>query len=321
GLSNHFDLLNIGVAYNSEGTARSVQGIEWTELGAEDWEEEFGNGLNFKHADCNGDGVVSKEDIAAVELNFGLEHGTHQPDIFLSGNEDDPPFYVDLPAPEDLQQGQPFFAPLLLGSSDLPVDDLYGIAFTIVFDPEIIPPSSVEIQYNPGWLGVADVNLLTFDRTQAGEGRIHVALVRSDQNGVSGYGQVLGFIGIIDNIAGKESLSVEIENVRAIQGNETLIPLNRPVEVVELEPLAASTLQPGGFELFPNPSTDRVWFRLPDGFSVKKLTLSNTNGRTLFLLNDPISELDISNIPAGVYMLKIETEKGVFVERLVKINE
>ena len=316
-LANHFDLLNIGLAYGAEGPVRSVQGIEWMELMGEDWNKSFGDGLNFKHADCNGDGKVTKEDIQAVSINFGETSGDVQPPVLLGGNEDDPPFYADLPESSSLTHGSPFFAPLILGSSDKPVDDLYGLAFTLVFDPEIIPPASINIQYDPSWLGVADVNLLTFDKTHADQGRIDVALVRSDQNDVSGFGQILGFIGIIDNIAGKETLKVEIENVRAIRGNEVVIPLYRPIEIVEL-PVSTNEPITGVFDIFPNPTSNLVYIHHPDGLPIEKISVIEMTGKLAMEFIGHTTQFDVTVLSTGVYVLKIETMNGQFIERLVK---
>ena len=317
GTANHFDILNLGLAYGATGPERTVQGIEWVDLLAEDWEIYFNSGLNFKHADCDGNGTVTKEDIQAIEINYGETHGEVLPDIFLGGNEDDPPFYVDLPGGLDLTTGSQFIAPIILGNGDKPVENLYGIAFTLVFDPDIIIPSSIEMQYDPSWLGVADVNLLTFDRTFADQGRIDVALSRSDQNDVSGFGQISGFIGIIDNIAGKEEMKVEIERVRAIQGDETVIPLNRPVKIVDL---SVGTEEPtvGAFEVFPNPTKQFLFLQHPENLLIENITVYDTNGKQIMSGQLQNRQIDVSSLITGVYALKIETKEGLFVERFVK---
>ena len=137
----------------------------------------FANGLNYKHADCNGDGEITKEDIQAIELNYGADREGANCRGF-SWVETRPTHRSMLICPMGLNSfpGNEFIAPIILGNGDQPVDDLYGIAFTLVFDPDIVIPSSIQMQYDPSWLGVADVNLLNFDRTFADDGRIDVAL-------------------------------------------------------------------------------------------------------------------------------------------------
>ena len=317
-LADHLDLLHVGVAFGKAGPSRSVQGIEWLELMAEDWGGSFGNGLNFKHADCDGDGLVTEEDIAAIAVNYGETNSDVQTNVFLGGTEDDPPFFVDLPEGSELQTGNQFTASVVLGTDSQPVEDLYGIAFTLVFDPEIIPPNSVEVQYDPSWLGVADVNLLTFDKTFADQGRIEISLVRNDQNNVSGFGHVLGFIGVIDNIAGKEELKVEIENVRAIKSNEVLIPLSRPVEITDIS-VHTEEPQVGIFNIYPNPVRDLVYFFHPKQLSIKTLTVTNVNGQVMAKQDGHTDQLDVSEYSEGVYIFKIETSEGQFVERFIKM--
>ncbi|MEK7253611.1 MAG: T9SS type A sorting domain-containing protein, partial [Bacteroidota bacterium] len=244
-------------------------------------------------------------------------HGNVADPVLLGGTENDAPFFVDLPLANVMQSGQQFSAPIILGTENKPVNDLYGIAFTLKFDPEIIDPQSIELQYDPSWLGVKDVNLLTLDKTFADAGLVKAALVRTDQNNVSGYGQVAGFIGIIDNIAGKGAISIEIEDVKAIQKNEVLIPLNRPVEIVELSTGTDSEYsQP--FEVFPNPAGDVVYFRHPANLQVDKVEIKDVNGRLMTQAEVQANQLNVSDLAAGVYFLRIKSGERYFIERIAK---
>jgi type IX secretion system substrate protein len=315
---SNFDLLQIGVGYGAEGLTRTVQGIEWAGLESLDWEKVFLSNLNYKHADCNGDGVINAGDMGAIFLNYGQSHDSVSPSILIGGIETDPPFYVDLPEADVLLNGSPFAAPIILGTEPLPVQNAYGIAFTLHFDPMVIDPSSAGIQYNPSWLGVQNVNLLTLDHSQATEGIIEVALVRTDGNNVSGFGQVAGFIGIIDNIAGKEQVTIEITGVKAISENEKLIPLYRPAEVVELV-TATSELQQGVISVYPNPAGQYVVISHPDGLQIESVQLRDLNGKALITKNLVNNQLDISSLPAGVYTLHIRAGETNFVNRIVKL--
>ena len=37
GQANHYDILNLGLAYGESGPDRPVQGIEWNDLVSENW--------------------------------------------------------------------------------------------------------------------------------------------------------------------------------------------------------------------------------------------------------------------------------------------
>lgn len=315
-VANHFDLLNLGLAFGSEGPQRNVQGFEWTGLAASNWDQSFNSQLNFKHADTNGDGVVDNADLQALEINFGETHGNPSAPVFLGGTENDPPFYVDFPQ-GGIAAGQ-FSAPVLLGTEANPVHNLYGIAFTLKFDPEVLDPESIQLKYDPSWLGVMNVNLLTFDKTFAQDGLIQMALVRTDQNNVSGHGQVAEIIGIIDNIAGKEQISIEIQNVRAIRENEVLIPLYRPVEVADILNNITEAGENGKLNVFPNPASQMIYISHMDGLVIESVELTDMNGRQVIFENTQTNRLDLTRLSAGVYTLKAKAADKLFIKKVIR---
>ncbi|MBI1227404.1 MAG: T9SS type A sorting domain-containing protein [Bacteroidetes bacterium] len=317
-ICNNFDVLNLGLAYGSEGPHRPVQGIEWVGLESENWTSLFSNGVNFKNADCSGDGIVNSVDIAAILLNYGDTHGEQQPVAFVEGNESDPPLYVDLPSANDLQPGMSFQAPIMLGTVDASLDNVYGIAFTMKFDPEIIKPSSIDLQYDPSWLGVQGINLLSFDRTLADEGEVKVALVRTDQNNVSGYGQIAGIIGVIDNIAGKESVAIEIKDVKAIRENEELISLRKPIEVVDLLVEGSHEQVEPGLAVYPNPAKDVVYFTLPNNANPDFVEVKSVDGKRMLFEKSSNNKLNISNLGDGVYILRVKSGDRIYQQKIVK---
>src|ERR1039458_8539318 len=55
---NKRDVLHIGLAYGSTGPSRADTSSTWQAYHANDWKKTFKGGLNYKYADCNGDGKV-----------------------------------------------------------------------------------------------------------------------------------------------------------------------------------------------------------------------------------------------------------------------
>ena len=318
-VADHFDLLNLGLGFNAHGPQRLTQGIDWLALEADNWDHLFGTQLNFKHADCNGDGKVTAGDREAILVNYGESHGAVQAPVFVAGTEDDPPFFVDLPEGSALTPGASFVAPITLGTEAHPVTNLYGIAFTLHFDPDLIHPSSLQLQYDPSWLGVQNMNLLHFDRTHAEEGTIDVALVRTNQNNVSGHGPIAAITGIIDNMAGNESMSIEISGVRAIRENETLVPLSRPVEIVDMVTGANETLPELAISVYPNPAGQTVYFSNPAGLSVETVEIRDVDSRLIKSVTVKSNQLDVSPLAPGVYFLKIKAGGHIFHQRLVRL--
>ncbi|RMG88342.1 MAG: T9SS C-terminal target domain-containing protein [Bacteroidetes bacterium] len=319
-IANHFDLLNIGLAYGTEGFERPEPGLAWFGHVSENWPAFFENNVNFKHADCNGNGIVNADDKAAILENYDFTHGTVNGYEPLPGTDDDPPLFVDLNA-TDIQPGQPFEAPIVLGIPDQPVEDIYGLAFTIEFNPVLIDPASVEIAYDQSWLGSQGEDLLELDKTKADEGRVEVAISRIDQTNVSGFGQIAAFIGIIDDIAGKQQeITIEITGVRAIRNNEVRIPLRTPVESVEIVGTTQNNPPNLRLQITPNPTSGHLRISNSRNMPVEFIEIRDLTGRILQTLPEPGSELDLSALADGLYLLHVVVDGRRFVERIVKVK-
>ena len=309
----------MGLAFATTGSERVLQGNEWDGVAAADWSLSFESGLNFKHADCDGNGVVNFEDLQALELNYNLTHGTIEPFEQEEGSIDDPALFVDLPDANAIQIGMPFTAPIQLGTFDVPIDDLYGIAFTLKFDPTIINPATTEIDYANSWLGQDGVNMLTFDYTDADEGEIDVVLTKIDQNNVSGYGQLAAFIGIIDNVAGKQEVEIEIIDVLGIMNNETVIPFQTPVEVVEITTNTIAQNPNNSISIFPNPTANALTVANAQQKVIEQISIKSIEGRLIEVFEGDITQLKISHLESGVYFLDIQIDGYHYVEKIIKL--
>lgn len=320
-IANNFDLLNIGLAFGKEGSQRSTQGIEWTGLVAENWDQFFENDANFKHADCNGNGLVSDGDIEAIILNYDETHGDVEGYEPPTASEDDPAFFVDLPNAEDIEFGVPFTAPIILGTEMQPLNDIYGIAFTLNFDPDIINPSSIEISYDPSWIGAQPINLIKMDKTKADEGKVEIAISRTDQNNASGFGEIAAFIGIIDNIAGKQDIRIEITQLKAIMNDETIIPLRTPTETIELVTSTKVVDTQLNLTIYPNPTTNEVFIRNNSNQQLESIEIQDVSGRILKRIQNPNKKVSLSQFPAGMYILNVKVGGKNFFERIIKLEK
>ena len=79
--------------------------------------------------------------------------------------------------------------------------------------------------------------------------------------------------------------------------------------------------EPVTFKVYPNPSKSTITIELPAQPSKNtSLTISNTNGQQL--INQPITkpqtEIDISHLPVGIYIVKVWNEKDVMVRKVIK---
>ncbi|WP_139958210.1 sulfatase-like hydrolase/transferase [Flavicella sediminum] len=68
--------------------------------------------------------------------------------------------------------------------------------------------------------------------------------------------------------------------------------------------------------VFPNPAKNKIYVRLKKGVEIKEVRLLNFSSAVLKKTNQ--SSLDISEFPAGMYFLVIETNSGQVVKKVIK---
>ena len=100
---------------------------------------------------------------------------------------------------------------------------------------------------------------------------------------------------------------------------------NFPIETNEAETLfeALSVVNPildNLISIYPNPANEIVNISIKDNSTIKTIELFDVQGRLLQtqLVNDISSELNITERANGMYFIKINTDKGSKVEKLMK---
>ncbi|MEL1245331.1 T9SS type A sorting domain-containing protein [Flavobacterium sp. DGU11] len=84
----------------------------------------------------------------------------------------------------------------------------------------------------------------------------------------------------------------------------------------EVAPLSVENFSRQPFRAYPNPVKDRLTIA-SDGLNIESAELIDSNGRLLKLpfINN---EFDMGGIAAGAYFLKVISDKGFFVEKIIK---
>ncbi|MDG1297750.1 MAG: T9SS type A sorting domain-containing protein [Saprospiraceae bacterium] len=317
-IANNIDLLYIGLADGFQGLERPNFGINWEAYDSDDWPFNFPESLiNFKHADSNGDAVVDSEDIGAIIENYGLTHGVYEPDS-VQGGIGDPPLFIDLPS--FVEPGETVEADIDLGVISNPVQDLYGIAFTLVFPENVFLNNNIEFDFTDSWIGAIDQDLYSLQQPIEGVFEIDIALVRNDQeNADANYGRIGNFIGVIDDVLGVEQVNVKIKDVHAISNNEILIPLNLPVDTM----LISSTdqlLEDVRINVYPIPTDKFLYLDTDIAEEVISMEILNFSGVQVKHYDKFESRLDLKSLLNGIYLLRVKTSKGIYQERIMIFN-
>ena len=148
---NIIDMLYYGIARDYEGPERDEDGTDWEGYEPSDpWDWTFGDGMNYCHADADGKGDVDNKDRDAIlKDNYGFTHGTVTPDVFLTGNPNSDPTLLLVPRDSVVEPKKKAKIDVFLGDAVHPVNGIFGIAFRLHFDPELVADESENKLHNP----------------------------------------------------------------------------------------------------------------------------------------------------------------------------
>ncbi len=254
---DNFDVLSVGLANNATGPARPGATINWQAEWCANWTNNFISNINYKHADCNGDGTVNASDLAAITANYGQIHAKNS----LPGQYKTlglPDLYCDV---SNLQAfaGSTLSIPIMLGSSAAMMNDFYGIAATVeLINAQTSMPLAVT--KNVSWIGNAS-NSFSFDKSlQANKAAF--TFVRNDQqNLMNQHGQIGEIVFPIDvsSVVGSKVI-VQFSDIRMIKNNgEEINDYNVLSDTISI----LSPQDVGNYhgdlqlKLYPNPSSGK----------------------------------------------------------------
>lgn len=320
GLADASDLFEIGINYGATGFSRDDMAIDWSGKLSRAWMEPdsiFWYILNdLKWTDCNGDGTINDDDTLAVSMNFGLDHPIND---LKTSSGDVPLFFA--PVDDVLHVGLNTI-PIILGDDMNPVDEIYGLSFTIELSgSENIDPYSIKVNFNDSWLSTADTRL-SISKTDPDHLRVYAGVVRKDRSNVAGSGEIgtLSIV-VIDNITGKtdaEEATLSFVESKAIKLNREEISVETsgvtfPVESTEDIQNANSN----GLNIYPNPATDILYVDNLSGISIDVFEISDMAGRIIYSGNlNNGNSIDLSQIEAGNYLLKVISGEKIITNKL-----
>lgn len=325
-LVDNTDLLPIGLGYDSTGPVRAVTGIVWQGDVANNWSNYFlayAPTVNFNHADCNGDGVINASDTAAILANFSLTHAKSSgySNQWRSGV---PSLRVAFSL-DTVLNGQVLSTDVYLGDSTLPVNNIYGLAFTLNYDPIVNDSTTVSFSFVPSWLGSSS-NSINIHKTFTATGEVKAAVTGINHTSRSGYGRIATFIGTVTtgNINGKD-LSyyhnlVYISDITAIDRLGNPIALNAGIDSNSVGYYSNGIHDIGQatqVNVYPNPASTSI--HVTSGSDISEITITDMLGQNVrsIKVNSKQSEtINIADIQSGIYLVRVSTATGIAITRL-----
>ena len=318
------DLLHLGLANGAQGTKRNTPNL-WEPYLSENWNTEI-NGINLKHADCNGDSIVNLHfsDARFVESNLLKTYKTVEPiDTYPYGFELSFEQNINHPL-EQMDAGTIGRLKILINQAD----SLFGLSIVLVYDTTFF--SNFLFPYSFGiWEDNTNDYILIKEIPERGE--IHLATVKNNgANGFTEIGPATGDIFLkskVTSYALVETL-IRIKNIKAILNDGTIVDYGAISFVASINNangngviLNDENLETNSIQIFPNPTTDILNIKMENPTS-SHLTIFDIYGKkVLEKIENEQSEIQFSigHFSKGVYFLKIEMEGKEFVHKFIKM--
>lgn len=325
GTVNNLDFLQLGLAYNYIGPVRQSANVQWNPQMAQPFSTNP-NGINSAYADADGNGLVNYlYDAFPIFVHYGLNNGTPNTTVYQQGLQGvDPKIQLDTAATNTfVQGGDAISLPIVLGTAAIPVEDLYGIAFSVHVDSAFINTQQVSFNFNETSWANHDNDRFSAAKAVSST-RIDVAWVRTDHNHRSGYGRIgkFDFIIIDDIVSLQQNMTITIDSIRAIDrfGNEfamvgdTLALTVMPNAVTNQN---AAEKNKTHITIAPNPSAGQIFIesqqkmeaiRVYDGFG--RLVHSDRPQNTF-------RQLYLGHLPKSIYVVEVQTSLGILRRQIL----
>lgn len=320
GVANVYDILPIALGYNTNGLVRANASSNWVGQTSQNWLDTFSIGLNYKHADCDGNGIVDEFDIIPISLNYNNTHSKYSQS---SLNPIDPDLYFEF-SRDTFQTGDTILGTIQLGSMPIPVNDIYGIAFSIQYDAGIIDSNSFTVSFDNSWLINTDSSI-TLVKDLYSLTKIDIGIARINHTNKSGYGTLaeMSFV-IQDNIDGKNmlttALNLNFENVYAVSADENEVIINSGNATLYVDYENIEGIDQSKITIYPNPSNGYIIVEWIENESLEQLTLFDYSGREIIekSIDNSMKNLKIetSILPQGIYFLEMLSSTGREIHRV-----
>lgn len=316
------DLLPIGLAFGNTGPTRPSASSSWMAQTAPDWAVSFINGLDYKFADCDGNGLIDSFDTQAILSNYNLGH-------FKTSNKQQnsqtgPPLFMN-PSVDTIMAGSTLQIPVFLGSPTNVAGDVYGVTFSILYNSDYVVPGSASVTFDTCWLNDG-AGIITLFKELPAENRIDVGLTRINQVAINGNGE-LAVVSVVmqDDITGKTDIFAEVEfdfdNIKMIDANGFELPVNKQdTTIIIQDPVAVEEINAQSpVQVYPNPANSKLF--IESSLDIEQITLYNSTGKIVHTQAGQqvyASAIDVSHLPAGVYLINIKDKQGhTYMQRVV----
>ncbi len=312
GTADNFDMLALGIGIGSSGYARGSISNSWLPYSSVNWETTLASGTDYKHTDCNGSGAIDLDDTLAITQNFGQVHLAAPPHSQHVLNAPPLRFIV---ADDSVVTGTSVTIGIELGDASIPADSIYGIAFQLGYNSNLIDASSLNLQFTNSWLGnPATSDLIFIQNNNTASAILKTGATGTNHINRSGNGIIANLYFNTNSALAQwyDTLHLTFTNIRIIDNNETEHFVNAEdnyIVVWDNTWLGIDNTEVDlSFSVYPNPAQNEITILAQQKATVQ---LFDAMGKLLIEKNIPAGKtlMNIAAVSSGIYTMKITSGK------------
>ncbi len=326
---SYSDIAYLNLAYGAQGPSRDI----WPDIRgnppyfqsdfAVDWVGIFCNGINYKHADINGDGVVDSLDF----IPFKSFHGSIVQVYLRKGTESKllstPDFSIvperNIVAPGDTVR---FF--FVIGNTLNQVDSLCVFAFGVCNTSGNFDPSFVRMEVLDSDFGQLSEFRIDTSGVYPGFLLLRFMLSRLDLQNRNRLFDTLGYVDlkVYDTISVSQTDQLSFESIIALDncGNErAVIPVSNPILIqTSINSIHEAVLQQ--FNMFPVPAKNKVNL-IFSSQGIKNIRVTDMLGKVILDMQTDLikTEIKTEGLAEGMYIVSVN-EQPVFDNQLLIVT-
>lgn len=316
GIANFQDLLPIGIAYGSTGPVRGVTGIMWQEYYSSDWSSTFVNGVDYKHADCDGDGSVNSADALAIRTNYGETHS--KKGASFKGTSVDPPLWFES-AVDTIAPGDDIGVEIKLGDLSTQATGVYGVAFSLEYGQGWV--DSISYSMSSSWMGVSTVDLIEIVHNNQSGNQVEIALTRIDHTEMDGSGTIISLnVHTADSFTTTPThIGFQLGDVSIISSAEDTVPIfvdttDNTGDVIIVSNYHSKIQNEGLLSFYPNPSDEKI--QVENWKRWDYIEITNLQG-SIVQKTKSKSQIDLRDIQPGSYVIHAYSESETSSQKLI----
>ena len=327
---SYTDLLAIGEAFGKSHHPCMDTSTEWVGQPRCRWRDTIGLGIEMKHADCNGDGIIDLNDTAAIIRNYSKTGMYKNSNVWLCPPPQvgDPPLRIWSGLSNDtIYPGHYLYTSVYFGAPDFTVNAVYGIAFSFNYDPEIFDGNMTQVDLSQQWITASCKDSIVFYKNFPDVGRIDFAFCRTDHNYNTGSGELVTLkMHIKDKFPVSKSMSRftigEFQFISLDGALSGVVRTNDSAVVAGNVGIENAVNIDNNVSVYPDPAKDLIQINCTSGIS--NLILYNELGSSLWqqkYSGNPTQEKVV--LPAslhGIYILQISDRQGFTSRKKVMVQ-